>query len=177
MSSAIEKRAKDLLAELECQRVPIPVDRIAAKLGIRLETTDLGDDVSGVLVITDGGSTIGCNVTHPPVRQRFTIAHEIGHFILHRKSERLFIDKKFAGVYKRDRNSSSGEQKREIEANRFAAALLMPADLVRHHFEASQFDLGDESALEELAQRFEVSTQAMSIRLSNLGLLGQTSPR
>jgi Zn-dependent peptidase ImmA (M78 family) len=177
MTNTIEKRATDLLAELGCNTLPVPIDRIAAKLGIRLETADLGEDVSGVLVVTDSGCTIGCNWSDPAVRQRFTIAHEIGHFVLHRKSGSLFIDKQYAGIYKRDKNSSSGVQRREVEANRFAAALLMPAETLAKAFEFLQFDLGDESALEELARKFEVSSQAMSFRLSHLGLLGQQRQR
>jgi len=62
------------------------------------------------------------NDPHPLVRQRFSIAHEIGHFILHQKQGQLFIDKTYK-VFLRDQLSSSGENIQEIQANQFAAAL------------------------------------------------------
>ncbi len=63
------------------------------------------------------------------VRQRFTIAHELGHFFLHRASSTVFVDA--APIFFRDESSSNGSQREEIEANAFAAELLMPEDAIR----------------------------------------------
>jgi len=76
----------------------------------------------------------------------------------------LFIDTHYI-VYRRDEHSATGEDRREREANRFAAALLMPADLLRTEIQKQPFDFGDEEMLPALASKFQISTQAMSIRL------------
>ena len=58
-----------------------------------------------------------------------------------------------------------------MEANAFAAALLMPARLVRGEIKKRKLDLDDEDDLSALAKQFHVSASAMSYRLVNLGLL------
>lgn len=163
----IERRAADLLSTANAHALPVPVDRIAHSLGLDIEPAQLGDDVSGLLVVKEGVGTIGVNQSHPPVRQRFTVAHEIGHYMLHRHASGLFIDKAYNAVY-RDSKASKGEHRAEIQANQFAAALLMPQDLIVQEVQSQDFDLADEEALPGLAQRFQVSQQALSFRLSNL---------
>jgi Zn-dependent peptidase ImmA (M78 family) len=170
-SKTIDARAAELLQNAGALQCPVPVEKVARYLGLRLERADLGDDVSGVLVVQKGKGTVGFNDLQHPVRQRFTIAHEIGHFVLHHSVRDVFIDKQYVAVYKRDANSSQGEYKYEVEANRFAAALLMPESLVHQVIRAYQFDLGDEVALKALADTFAVSAQAMSIRLAQLNIL------
>ena len=168
----IAERAKAILLETDTYRLPVPVDVVANRLGLRVEAAPLGKNVSGLLVLIDELGVIGYNSNHPQVRQRFTIAHEIGHFILHQGQDSLFIDEKYGAVYHRNVESSGGEDFREIQANGFAAALLMPKDLVSAELSKSGFDLGDESALVELARKFKVSSQAMAFRLANLDLIG-----
>ncbi|HWX56556.1 MAG TPA: ImmA/IrrE family metallo-endopeptidase [Verrucomicrobiae bacterium] len=122
--------------------------------------------------IENDRGAIGYNSTHARVRQRFTVAHEIAHFILHLKKNRrsqLFIDP-FV-IFRRDDNSATGNDKEEVEANRFGAALLMPATLVRKEIRKHSLDLDDEDALGFLAKQFRVSAVAMTYRLSALGLL------
>jgi Zn-dependent peptidase ImmA (M78 family) len=166
----IEVKAHKLLEDHNCLRRPVPLDVLAHRLGLRVQPAILSDDISGVLVLDGNMGTIGVNSSHAPVRQRFTIAHEIGHYELHRTSSRLFIDKAYP-AFLRSEASSSGEDRQEVQANQFAAALLMPADLVRAEARKSGFDLADESSLAGLADAFQVSRQAMSFRLANLGLL------
>ena len=166
---SIEHRANEVLEKAGFFEVPLPVDLVARRLGLRVEPTDLGDDISGLLVIDNGKGTIGYNASHPRVRQRFSIAHELGHFLLHRNDLQLFIDKRYAIAF-RDKRSSSGEYRREREANAFAAALLMPESLMRREIRKHDFDLGDEATLDALAEAFDVSVQAMAYRLANLNL-------
>lgn len=170
-AETIEQRAIEVLQNTAMWDVPIPVSDIAMCLGLDLEEMELGDEVSGILVVGNGTGAIGYNVIDSPTRQRFTIAHEIGHYILHKEDQELFIDKEYAATFRRDESSASGTNYHEIQANRFAAALLMPRELVISEFENLAFDLGGEETLLELAKRFGVSAQAMSIRLSGLGLL------
>jgi Zn-dependent peptidase ImmA (M78 family) len=169
----IEVIVSDLLQKTDCMRLPVPVDVLAHRLDLRVEAAALGEEVSGVLVVSKNNATIGYNSTQSPVRQRFTIAHEIGHYVLHvaqKDKDTIFIDKQYVASYKRDSVSSTGGDAKEIQANRFAASVLMPAQLVHQELETMHFDLADEEALSELAAKFEVSTQAMSIRLGSLGI-------
>ena len=133
--SKAEKRATELITKLGHAAPPIDVEAIAASLGVRVERADLGDDVSGVLVRRGGQAVIGVNWTHHPSRQRFTIAHELGHFLLHAAG--TYIDK---GTHARFRNeqSGSGTDREEVEANAFAAALLIPAQSRLYHVALSQ---------------------------------------
>lgn len=150
----------------------VDVDEIAEHLGLQVVTHDLGANVSGVLYIDKGKGTIGYNKMESEVRRRFTVAHEIGHFVLHRLENNVFVDKKEFKVLYRDDNSSTGEIKQEREANAFAAALLMPRERVIKELNKKNFDLGDEKedVIQELAKIFKVSTQAMMYRISNLQL-------
>lgn len=150
----------------------IDVEEVAKKLELVVSEHDLGANVSGVLYIEKGKGVIGYNNSESEVRKRFTIAHEIGHFILHRLDNEIFVDKKEFKVLYRDKNSGTGEIKQEREANAFAAALLMPEGRLITELKKMEFDLADEheNAVEALAKIFKVSTQAMMYRISNLEL-------
>jgi len=167
--SRIERKAQQILKELGITEPPVPIQRVAQELGLEIEPAALGDGISGILVIEGDKGKIGYNRVDAEVRQRFTIAHELAHYILHRGKRPIFIDRKYA-VYLRSGRSSTGEDRQEIQANQMAAALLMPSRQVRAAVRDTVFDLGDEEGIQELAEQFNVSTQAMSFRLLNLGL-------
>jgi len=171
MTTSIEKKAATLLHQCGALQVPVAVEKVVRHLGLVAQAQVLAD-VSGVLVVENGRGVIGYNTAHSSVRQRFTLAHEVGHYVLHAggTGQKLFVDK---SVFKRDEGSSKGELKEEIEANQFAAALLMPADLVRSEVARLGLDLEDEDAVVTLAKRFNVSTTAMYFRLENIGLIGR----
>jgi len=99
---------------------------------------------------------IGVSSTEAPVRQRFTTAHEIGHYVLNHGSNFRDAPSSF---------SSGISDPKEREANQFAAALLMPAEAVRQVIASGRFRL-----VEEIANLFGVSKVAMSYRISNLNL-------
>jgi len=105
------------------------------------------------------------NSRHHPNRRRFTIAHELGHFRLHR-GVAIHIDEDFR-VNLRDEDSSKGVSWEEVEANRFAAELLMPTGFLFQDVE--KFKNIDKQAVQNLARRYRVSSQSMEIRLANLG--------
>jgi len=164
-SQKTERRAEQILRETETYRVPVPIDLVAARLKLTTEAAVLADNISGVLVVENERGAIGYNSAHAPVRQRFTVAHEIAHYILHVKKNlqsQLFIDRYVA--FRRDGNSSTGGDRTEVEANRFGAALLMPESLLREEIRRHDLDLDDEEALIFLAKRFHVSTSAMTNR-------------
>jgi Zn-dependent peptidase ImmA (M78 family) len=169
----IEIQAAQIASKLNDRKKKyIDVTEIAEKLGLQVSAHDLGANVSGVLYIDKGKGVIGYAKHESEVRRRFTVAHEIGHFILHRLDNEVFVDKTEFKVLYRDNNAAKGENKQEREANAFAAALLMPRDRVIEELEKMNFDLGDEKedVIKKLSEIFKVSTQAMMFRISNLNL-------
>jgi Zn-dependent peptidase ImmA (M78 family) len=171
-SQPVDQHAEEVLRKTNTYKVPVPIEVVAHRLNLTTEASALGDSVSGMLVVENDRGAIGYNSSHARVRQRFTVAHEIAHFILHLKRNRrsqLFIDP-FV-IFRRDDNSATGNDKEEVEANRFGASLLMPATLVLKEIKKHGLDLDDEDALTFLAKRFKVSTAAMTYRLNALGVL------
>lgn len=166
--SRAEQTAIDLLEELDIRELPIPVDTIAEELGVSLRLEPLEGGLSGVLFRDHGGGqVIGVNSLHAPVRQRFTIAHELGHLRLH--EDALYVD----GLVRRDDKSSLALDPQEIEANAFAAELLMPRKLVLRELahRVPEGTVADPTRLlRQLARAFAVSEQAMEFRLVNLGV-------
>ncbi len=151
------------------ETLTIDVNRIARLEGVAVESADLGSEISGLLVRQGDRAIIGVNARHAATRQRFTVAHELGHYILHKHGRELFVDEKYVAHF-RDENSSAGFDPQEIEANQFAAELLMPMEHVREYFIQNPFDINEEQSLNDLARAFGVSSIAMAIRLSNLRL-------
>jgi len=148
---------------------PVPVERIAKALGAQVRYSPLDEELSGMIYVQDGTPIIGVNSLHHPNRQRFTIAHEIGHLQLHHSqlTGKIHVDKQFP-ILMRDTNSATGVERMEIEANQFASELLMPTDLIMKALEAKPFDIDDERPIEELARRLKVSKQALEYRIRNL---------
>ena len=100
--------------------------------------------------------------------QRFTIAHEFGHYLLHRESSRVFLDA--GSIFFRDDRSKQGSENDEIEANDFAACLLMPSNHLRELLSNEPLDVHDDVAVRSLAAHFGISVQALTMRLTRLGL-------
>jgi Zn-dependent peptidase ImmA (M78 family) len=166
----IEKVARETLTRHGAVEVPVDVEAIANSAGLRVVRRPMESNTSGLLVRDDGSAVIGVNAANHPRRQRFTIAHEMGHFLLH-EGRPLLVDSTVR-VNKRDGLSSMATNREEIEANSFAAHLLMPSESVYAAVaEASAGISRDpEELVVALARRFEVSEQAMSFRLHNLGI-------
>lgn len=165
----INSKVNAILRSLSELVLPIKIEEIAKTRGLKVIPYPLGDDVSGLLAIQDGIGTIGYNQNEPKVRRRFTIAHELGHYELHRDKSDLFVDKQF--IYRSQNSGSTAVNlAMEQEANYFASAILMPTYLLREEIEKVNMDLASEEAIKELAKSFEVSTTAMSIRISSLGM-------
>jgi Zn-dependent peptidase ImmA (M78 family) len=161
----VEETVEQLLKKSRITKPPVPVERIAKAHGLDIRLAPYEGDLSGALVRTEREAFIGVNSSHHPNRQRFTIAHELAHYFLHR-GLRLHIDKKI-WVNWRDDDSSKAVQWEEIQANQFAAELLMPTRfLMRDIDKIRRFDA---QTVQFLARRYRVSPQAMEIRLTNLG--------
>lgn len=145
---------------------PVPVERIARLLGAQLRYVPFEGELSGLLFQEQGRIIIGVNELHPKTRQRFTIAHELGHLELHHYSE-LHIDHHYRILLRSERSSQAIDPE-EIEANAFAAELLIPQALLEKDVKERAIDYEDDEMIRTLALRYKVSLQAMIFRLTNL---------
>ncbi|WP_261516129.1 ImmA/IrrE family metallo-endopeptidase [Chelativorans petroleitrophicus] len=127
--------------------IPLDVEGLAAALGLRVLRLPLEERVSGFLRESAGIWEIGVNSLHHPNRQRFTLAHELGHYLLHR-DHAPFED----GLLFR----SDAKNAREREANQFAALVLMPDTEFRTALSSGDID--------SVARTFGVSKQAAEYR-------------
>lgn len=167
----IEKTVANLRRKHGATTLPVDVRALAEKEGVRVALEDLEDQVSGALLARDGQAVMAVNSNHPPRRQRFTMAHELGHRLLHWESGEAtaFVDGSLS--FRRDERSKDGSLDVEREANAFAAELLMPRLEIEKWASQSAFDPHDEIALKKMCGLFGVSEAALLVRLSSLGLL------
>jgi len=167
-----ESDAALLIEQAGVNRPPVPVEKIAHFLGAQVTYEAFDGDVSGMLYREANRTLIGVNSTHAPTRQRFTLAHEIAHLRLH-KGQPVFIDR-LVRVNWRDGTSDQ----EEVQANAFAAELLMPRTFMMREIERlirRTRQIAPEPLIAELAETFRVSQEAMRYRLINLGVLGPYS--
>ena len=139
---------------------PLDVSALTKLLGIKMSFEPMIGDDSGSLAKQrkTGIWVMKVNSLHHPNRQRFTIAHELGHFIKHRMKCDSFSDTVFF------RNGESNIM--EVEANKFAAELLMPEEKFRNFIEHVS------NTVESIAEHFHVSSMAVRIRARELGYQG-----
>lgn len=160
-----ERKAIQILKEHDIQTVPVDVISLAKSMGINIVVQELENKMSGFLILKNGQVAIGINQNHHPNRQRFTVAHELGHYLLHREQSNIFVD---SMLFYRDQDSADGKTQQEIQANAFAAELLMPEAVIEEHLRNNEVDLYDPVEVAKLASKFGVSEQALTIRLVNL---------
>lgn len=144
--------AREIAKSYSLSERPLDVSELVAALGISVAKTPLDDRISGFLQRSGDGWLIGVNSLHHPNRQRFTLAHELGHYFLHR-DKGPFEDEL---LFRKDNQFNPLER----EANEFAALLLMPpiefGRAIRH------------DNIETVARRFGVSKQAAEYRRQNI---------
>ena len=152
----LKKEIDKIFSDVNLTRdIPVDLNLLCKKYDIDLiETSELEDNISGLLYFKNNKFKILVNQNHSSLRKRFTIAHELGHFFLHREERFLNIleesekNNKPELAFFRDKNSSLGLDSKEIEANKFAAELLIPSE------EFSKHNNEEDS---KLAERFQVS--------------------
>ena len=166
-SKTLRPIINSLLEECGIDGVPVPVEVIAEYLGAQIRYSPFDGELAGMLVRHDDGqAVIGVNSAHHINRQRFTIAHECGHLRLH-KGKAVYIDRSFrVKLSRRDGRSAQAVDPEEIEANRFAAELLMPLDRILE--DMVEFDIEDDEELKVLADKYVVSVQALNYRVNKL---------
>ncbi|WP_158784745.1 ImmA/IrrE family metallo-endopeptidase [Pantoea sp. BAV 3049] len=153
------KTARNLLEKYWKGGLPIDPKKIAALEGLSVESCPsfAAKNISGELVPSGESAVIRYNPTDSAKRQRFTIAHELGHYVL--GHGHAFRDPS-------SHFSMSYYDPREVDANQFAAEILMPEMAV--NVLVKQRKIMD---VNELARIFDVSVNAMSYRLKRLGIL------
>ena len=150
------------------KEVPVDVEGLPEKMGIQFRKAFLPREISGMLERWEDTFLITVAANDPHTRQRFTLAHELGHYMLHRKliGAGLDDDRAYrsteAGKY---HNTLIGPRE-ETEANRFAANLLMPVELIAREWNARNRVIS-QNVVEEMATLFKVSKKSMEIRLEN----------
>ncbi|HEV2398357.1 MAG TPA: ImmA/IrrE family metallo-endopeptidase [Candidatus Sulfotelmatobacter sp.] len=166
----IERLVASLLEKHSVTEAPVPVERLANAEGLPIIQTAYDGDVSGALIRANGLVGIAVNATHHPNRRRFTVAHELAHFKLQHEGEH--VDRDFT-IIRRDNKSSEANVSFEIEANAYAACLLMPREFLLRDLRVNfngDFDFSDEH-LATVAKKYRVSPSALRYRLINLGLV------
>lgn len=166
IQDAARERAREVLTDYGSVAAPVPVEKVIKRRDIRIQFSPLDQELSGMALVKDGVAVIGVNALHHPNRQRFTMAHELGHHIMHRAhiEDTVHVDKGFA-ILKRDTLAAQGTDRMEIEANAFASELLLPRDLLEPMIDAGDIDLDDVDRLQSIAKKFKVSLSALQYRL------------
>lgn len=150
----------EFIAKAQAQ-APVHIEGLARDLGVPVNREFLDDGISGELVKTgDDTYEINVNVLDPLTRQRFTIAHELGHYIYHRSliGDGVDDDRAYRSTQAGRYHNTRIGPRQETEANRFAATVLMPDHLL-DELESLGY------TTEEKAMKLQVSKQALCIRL------------
>lgn len=158
----IEEKAENILNRFKTDRTPVDVAEIARKLGILVKYAT-SSEFSGLLYRKDKNAFMAINSSESPARQRFTIAHEIGHFLLH-PQKNTFVEF-------RDNGTNKPRTFKEIQANQFAAALLMPRRSLLKDIATYQETGITDDIIHALAARYQVSEESMNYRLRNLNFI------
>ncbi len=161
-TDAVAEKAQEILKKNSITSPFVNVFDIAEREGLKIEYRVFpngNSDISGFLMADE--KTIYLNIDNSPERQAYTVAHELGHYLLGHAPDKY-------GVLRRANDYTNTEKSQEEkDADRFAANLLMPEKMIRRELRQYPF-LKD--APQILAAKFGVSVSAMKFRLMNLGI-------
>lgn len=174
----IRSLVESLLRKQNIHSAPVDVEKLALASGVIVRYEPAEDSLCGFLLRdpTQQKVIIGVNKNHPDNRKRFTIGHELGHFLLH-ESAKFHVDYKFR-LKISDDEFQKGDSTEEKEANLFAAELLMPASFIKQDLEQinrpdlfEALDIFEDEKLQSLAKHYQVSVQALTFRLAYLNYI------
>lgn len=163
----IEKIAENVRSDTDLLSVPVQIGAIASFYGFKIIEADMPDSTSGLVIVNDENienfetnKIIVINSCHSYKRKRFTTAHELGHFLMHR-GEPLYAH--------RDMGTNGIE---ETNANNIAAALLMPLEVIKKRVKEIKYMFGKNYPtyliISTIADEFCVSNETAEIRLRKL---------
>jgi len=143
-------------------RDPLDIRGVVEKIfKLKLQEQDLKKDASGFLEQINDTWCIIVNKYESETRKRFTIAHELGHYVCHRNEYNSI--NQYDQIFFRDENTNPMEQ----EANDFAAKLLMPEHIFYKYIREGH------NTINLLAEKFNLSTSAVKYRAYKLGLISE----
>jgi Zn-dependent peptidase ImmA (M78 family) len=150
--------------------LPVDIKRIMADQNILVRYIELPGDISGVLDTRGDQPIVLIQKNHDKKRKRFSLAHELGHYVLKSSPRGVHLDRQ---TYFRSNLSSAGTDLEEKKANRFAAELLMPSDILLMLLKdiPDLIDTDEKNslgALKHLAKLFDVSVAALTIKISGV---------
>lgn len=157
------KIAQKIVNEIKASTPPIDLNKILLHIGINLLPYSFPEKISAILLKENNMLVIGVNKTHHINRQRFSIAHEIGHYLLGHYKD-IFVDMSEISEGRFDVSDTDHNKVQELEANFFAGELLMPATMLKKDFAKLR-------NVEEIAKQYEVSKNALWIKLIKLKLV------
>ncbi|HLD60978.1 MAG TPA: ImmA/IrrE family metallo-endopeptidase [Patescibacteria group bacterium] len=166
----INKRAEEIAKKYNPEGLsPFPFERIEEDIdNLEIFLIELQPGILGAISFDPEENlySVIIDKERTATKQHFILAHELGHYFLHRdyvRRHELLVDNDDALSWNKPLPDAERQQM-ETETNHFAAALLMPTELVVKAWNALH-------SVEECARIFNVSPTAMSIRLETLGLL------
>jgi Zn-dependent peptidase ImmA (M78 family) len=166
-------RARQLIEHYQISQAPVRVEELAESMGFQIARHRFDGPESGFALRDGNQSIIGVNIQTSRRRQRFTVAHELGHLLMH-EGRPLTVDQAVLRIDLRNEVSSMATDLQEIEANTFAATLLMPDEIVSDYatiLMRSNGEINRDDLIANLARTFDVSIEAMGYRLISLGIL------
>lgn len=156
--------ADKMILDRYMSEYPIKLGQLARELGVSIKVSSMGTGISGQISREDDQYVIRVNRNEARERQRFTIGHELAHYLLHRD----VIDSSPEGIKDTVLYRSGKPEQIEFEANRLAAEIVMPMHLIEKELQTKFGGVVTEATIESLASHFEVSKAAMEIKLSTL---------
>ncbi len=168
INQELEELTSEILMNNDMYRIPVDVVKIANSNDIKVYEGDLNKKISGAIRYKkeENKFEILVNKNDIKSRQRFTVAHELGHYFLHQnflKSEEIHVDIMYRSI-NNDKANIEDLRRKEKEVDYFAGALLMNRTLLEKMHK-------ENNSIKELAEIFDVSISAMTVRLDILGLL------
>jgi hypothetical protein len=156
---SLDTQTKNIIEKYQAE-LPIKLGKISSDFGLIVKRATLPANISGEIKEVGGNILIRVNRHDAETRQRYTLAHEIAHFLLHKHLLQTGITDDV--LY---RSNQSDEV--EAEANRLAADILMPVNMVQYLVKYYE-SLKGELLYETLADCFNVSITAIKIRLNKI---------
>lgn len=155
----VRSMARKILKDYKLSEVPTDLSVLFKGLGLKYMELNDTDDIDGAIIEIDGKPAIAVlNKAKPLQRQRFTLAHELGHIFLKHTGRDVYDSEEIRENSNKLINKTKPPQ--ETEADIFASELLIPYEQLKKH-------TADMNNIDKLAGTFLVSRQAMTLAIMN----------